>query len=416
MPTGKAGTAAGGPEQWKDIRAHAAQARVLTSDARFTLAAAGTGGGKTFIGAVWAAQEIAKHPDQPGMIVAPTYKVLRDATMPAWLSLVQDTHLAGLWKKTDGHYVLPNGTTIYCASADNPNSIEGKHVKWIWADEAGQYDHWAWVVLQARVGVKLGRVLFTTTPYALNWLFTDIYEPWQNGVPGIQVINWATAQNPYYPRAEIERARLALSPEVFAMRYMGHFVRMEGLVWPDFHTCVVEQAHPFGDVQHVGGQDYGNNTAIVSGVLDANDCLWITETYFRVGGTLDQHTEALRKGTQYWGDPSGAEWIKELRNVRGFDVWPANNDVELGIAAVTERIRTGRLKVVRSANKPLISQVETYHRDEIHGRPVKVDDHCPDALRYLCVMATAKSRPYAGVRVPQDRRPLAIPLLGRRVL
>lgn len=369
----------------KKLSLHESQHRVIESDRRFVLAAAGTGGGKTYVGPIWLWQEIAKHPTESFIIVAPTYKVLRDATIPSWMNIVRGTALEGEYKKSDGQYILPTGGVIYLASADKPDSIEGKHVKAIWADEAGQYDFWAWVVLQARVGSKLGRVLFTTTPYGLNWLFTEVYLRWKNGDPDYGVINWGTIDNPWYPKEEIDRARRTLSPEIFSMRYEGQFVRMEGLVYPDFHKWIVPSFTPYGECSWYGGLDFGfgNPTAKHDAALDQNDVLWVMNEYYKSSGLIGEVAESMRRDAIYGADPAGAQWIAELEAM-GFDVRPANNDVEFGIQEVTARGRLGKLKIVRPECPALVDESETYHRDKKTGKPVKAKDHGMDGLRYLC--------------------------------
>jgi hypothetical protein len=59
----------------------------------------------------------------------------------------------------------------------------------------------------------------------------------------------------------------------------------------------------------------------------------------------------------------------------------------VGIDRVSERIRTGRLKVVRRDCLPLISEAHTYAYDVSRQseEPEKHDDHSMDSLRYLCV-------------------------------
>jgi hypothetical protein len=54
---------------------------------------------------------------------------------------------------------------------------------------------------------------------------------------------------------------------------------------------------------------------------------------------------------------------------------------------VSERIRTGRLRIVRGACLPLVRELGMYHYDPDKRleEPVKEDDHAVDSLRYLCV-------------------------------
>lgn len=404
----------------KDIVVHRAQARVLMSDRRFILAAAGTGGGKTYVGALWLALQIARNPGQQWIITAPTHTVLRDVTLPTWMNCVRGTKLEGRYKKSDKQYRLPDGGVIYLASAENPNSIEGKHVSGAWCDEAGQYVRWAWVVIQARVGNKMGRVLFTTTPYALNWLFDEIYLPWKsNRDTTIDCINWATAENPSYPRDEIERARASLSPEVFSMRYLGEFVRREGLVYPEYQKWLADRAEPFGPVRRYGGIDFGFHNAMVKydAMLDAHDVLWLDSEYYKRGGLLEEMAATMRIDTDYAGDPSGAQWIAELKRKHGYRVHPAINDVEPGIEAVTARGRTNRLRIVGKRCPELVDCLASYHRNDKTMKPVKEDDDPADAMRYL-IMHVADREGVGKMEYTESGRAATfdVPRIGRGML
>jgi hypothetical protein len=65
-------------------------------------------------------------------------------------------------------------------------------------------------------------------------------------------------------------------------------------------------------------------------------------------------------------------------------VWPGNNALAGGIAAVTARLESGRLKVARGACPELAREAGLY-RYEAEGSetPLDRDNHALAALRYL---------------------------------
>ena len=79
-------------------------------------------------------------------------------------------------------------------------------------------------------------------------------------------------------------------------------------------------------------------------------CLWITGERYLRETPLHEHAAALRElGEVMWyADPAGRTEIEELR-ASGLVVRRGDNDIRPGIAAVTARLRTGRLKVRRDA-------------------------------------------------------------------
>lgn len=175
-------------------------------------------------------------------------------------------------------------------------------------------------------------------------------------------------------------------------------VKREGLVYPGFEACIVDSApdhRPDG-----GGMDFGINNPYVAlwGFLDHDDVLWVTGCRYVRQTTIPTHAEAIPYGVAYWCDPSGAEQIRQLRDL-GHEVRPcvhmptrgAAGEVKKpllsGIDMVGERMRTGRLKIVRRDCLPLVRELGLYHYDpeKESDEPVKEDDHSPDALRYWVV-------------------------------
>lgn len=176
-------------------------------------------------------------------------------------------------------------------------------------------------------------------------------------------------------------------------------VRREGLVYPGFDACLVEPDGGLADPD-AGGLDFGfsNPFAAVWGHLDHDDVLWITGERYRSQCTLPIHCEAIPRGVRYWCDPADPESIRELR-IAGHDAVPcvhlpgrgaageAKKPKLAGIDRVSERIRTGRLRIVRSKCPNLVRELGLYHynSDNLSEDPVKEDDHSCDALRYLIV-------------------------------
>ena len=167
--------------QEKEITLADHQAKAIDSQKRFIALIGGTGGGKTFTGPMWLYQEIEKHPDDHFLVIAPTYKMLIRATVPTMIEIFRGTHAEGEYKASIGQYVLPTGGTIWFGSADRPETLEGGQYRAAWLDEAGQMKRQVWIVIQARLGLKQGRAFITTTPYAVNWLYTEFYKKWLAG-------------------------------------------------------------------------------------------------------------------------------------------------------------------------------------------------------------------------------------------
>jgi phage terminase large subunit len=200
--------------------------------------------------------------------------------------------------------------------------------------------------------------------------------------------------------------------------YECSFVALEGLVYPDFPIALVDNwPQPAG--QRVGGIDFGwrNPFAALWGVLDRDDVLWIAGERYLRQTPLHEHATALREqGSVTWyADPAGRTEIEELR-AAGVAVRSGDNDLRAGIAAVTARLRTGRLRVHRSACPNLAAEARLYRYPTAAERaaqgeePLDRDNHALAALRYL--VARLDARFLARLRRRPTTTPAAEPALA----
>ena len=405
----------------KVYKLHQGQSAVLRSTTRFTAAVAGTGGGKTAIGPLWLMRRIKALVDAGvtekfiGMVVAPTYKILSRATVPTLVEVFRGTEFEGRFLESKGQYILPAGLGIlYLLSADSPNGLEGGQLNLgAWLDEAGQMSYQAWLALCRRTGKNEAPILITTTPYLANWLKTAFMDLAFKGDKDYTVVTWASIKNPAYPVSEYERARKTMRKSEFEMTYNGIISSPEGMVYPEFHTCIVDNIDEKEGVR-VGGIDFGWRAPFcaLSGVLvveDGKDILYIYKERYVTHCGLAIHAMHLDKSTRWYADPSEPEMIEDLRK-RGFKVQKAKNPIKAGISAVNARILSGRLKV-SSTCVNLIMEAGLYQypdsakdkddqdKNIIDEKPLEGADHALDALRYICM-----SLPQAGRKLNNARK------------
>lgn len=385
-----------------EITLHKYQSKAFDSQKRFIALIAGTGGGKTYFGPVWLINEIMKKPNGKFLIVAPVYKMLERASLPSLLKTLKDGKIKHDFKKQEGKITLSSkinsiNTTaeIFLASADRPDTLEGMHIDGAWLDEAGQMKYWAWIVIQARLGQRLGRALLTTTPYGMNWLYTEFWKRWRDGDKNYDVIQFTSIDNPYYPKEEFERAKTAMSKEVFEMRYMGQFRKMSGLIYADFNANhIIEPFEIPESWGRIAGIDFGWNNPFVflEIAIDNDDNYYIISEYYQQQRTLQEHIKVIREITEgksydaIYCDPSGKQQIEDLKSNISLSFKEANNDVFSGIEYINTLIKTNRIKVFKTC-KNFLDEIETYHWKEVRNgitkdEPEKENDHAMDALRY----------------------------------
>ena len=386
------------------VKLHKGQTRVWKSKAKYVAMLAGTGSGKTWVGPIWLYREIQQHPTGSFLVVSPTYQMFQRIVLPETLKFM-DAVAKGEYRSGERTYYLPTGGKIYFGSADNPFSLEGVHVYAAWMDEAGQMKREAWDVVLRRVGFHNGRVLITTTPYNLGWLKTEFYDRWKAGDKDYDVIQFASIENPYYPREEFERAKATMPDWKFKMFYLGEFTKPEGLVYEDFDSSK-HIVNPFPippEWRRVMGIDFGYNnpTAAVWIAVSPDDVMYVYREYYKRNKIPQESgAEILRlcEGENIeaaFCDPSEPAAIEEYRRL-GIPAISANNAVKKGIETVIARLKSDRLFVFRGLNN-LLDEIENYrwkvHNESVIDEPLKEYDHAVDALRYAVLSVQTRHEP-----------------------
>jgi len=375
----------------EEVKLHKYQRKTFLSQARFVAMIAGTGGGKTFFLPIWLLNEIQKHPKEQFFVVAPTFPLFQRTTLPEVKQRL-DRHVGGVYKEQKKRYELSTGGIIYFGSADNPDSLEGGQMVAAAIDEAGQIKVAAWQAVQRRLGVKMGRCLLTTTPYSLNWLKTDFHDRWKKGDSDYDVIQFPSIGNPYYPKAEYERAERTLDRRIFEMRYMGLFRKMAGLVYVEFTNRNIKEPKGIKFKRVVAGVDWGfypDPCAVILHGEDSQGRIWVFYEYYELRKTPDEIKDkavALNekyKVETFWCGQDEPGSIEMLRRA-GLDA-RANEvkSVAEGQGAVTALIKNDALFVSKECPNWL-DEVETHHYPEGKDKP-EGPNHALDATRYAIV-------------------------------
>ena len=277
--------------------------------------------------------------------------------------------------------------TIYFISAENPDRMQGIHAKGIVGDEAGLFDRLWWDTAVQRIAYRKGQILLLTTPYAENWLKTEVWDRWIAGDPNFHVENPSSLDNPFYPREEYERAKRQLPDWKFKMLFEGKFTKPAGLIYPEYET--VEPFEIPKGWYVFGGVDFGfNNPFAVVWIAEDPDSgtFYVFDEFKRSGLTIDEMEKVLKKRSCiYYGDPASKEALETLR-ARGIDIRPAKKDVLAGISFVQGLFKSGRLKVFKNLVY-LIDELNSYQWEMDRGenlldKPRKENDHLLDGLRY----------------------------------
>jgi hypothetical protein len=367
--------------------------------------------GKTTVGAHKAKLAIHRFTssDDNFIITAPTYKILAQSTLPAFIKVMAG---CGTFMKADMTFKVSGGGTVYFRTGENPDSVVGiTNVRFIWGDEAGLYSLYFWENLQARAAFMSAQILLTTSPYTLNWIYREIIRPKLRSADAradVELVQAASWENPHMPKDWIDRSRVTMDPRRFNALFGGKWERMAGLVYDCFdeieNQCEA-YALPSG-TKYVGGIDWGYTEPFVFKIraitLEGHH-RGVFELYAS-GLTIAGIIDAVRRAYTTFGvsmiycGPDQPGYIEEL-NRHGLHATAANNDVRLGIDRHYELLKTRRLKYFRGTHPYSLDEYETYHYpapDELKpdeavkdAKPVQQNDHALDADRYISIMTHA---------------------------
>lgn len=386
--------------------------------------------GKTRVGAVRTKLFMHQftHAEDSFLVLAPTYKIMKQATLPAFLNVMKGV---GYYHKADATFEMNGGGIAYMRTNTDPDSIVGiTNVRHIWGDEAGKYSLYFWENIQGRSAFLRCPITLTSSPYALNWAYKEIIHPSMKGMldPDIELIQARSDENPYFPKDEYEKRKEKMDARRFNMMFGGRFDKMEGLVYDifdeDYHIIPFDPILlPQGTV-YVAGVDWGYNNQqvlLVRAITPDNYHYQVAEFYKTKLTIKDFIKVAQMYSSQYpismhFCDPSRPENIEEF-NRAGLPAMPADNSIRKGIDIHYDLIKEGRFKIFRGAHSYSLDEYEAYHypdededinvnKDQKEKLPVKANDHGMDATRYISVH-TYKGWKKAGIIKPGNKNIVA---------
>jgi phage terminase large subunit-like protein len=161
------------------------------------------------------------------MIVAPTYPMLRDATLRTFLELARRGKVIRSWLKGDMIATLTDGKVIMFRSADDPDRLRGPNLSWFYLDEAAMMDQEAWNVMIGRLRQAPGRAWATSTPRGMNWLAKLV----KSG-PEYALITSSTRDNRFLPAGFVATLEQAYTSRMVRQEVDGLFLDdVPGALW-----------------------------------------------------------------------------------------------------------------------------------------------------------------------------------------
>jgi hypothetical protein len=307
--------------------------------------------------------------------------------------------------RTRTHVELDNGSRIISLPGREGNIRSYSKVALLVIDEAARVPDDLYRSVRPMLAVSRGRLVCLSTPFGKRGFF---YRDWEGeSVPWHRIrVPWQECPRitPEFIAAETQ----ALGDSWVRQEYECRFESLEGLVYPDFESQCAVDVWPQPAGKKVGGIDFGfrNPFCALWGVLDRDDVLWIGHERYLRQTPIHEHASALPRDVLWYADPAGRTEINELSRA-GLKVRRGPNAIQSGIAAVTARLRTGRLRICRAACPNIFAEAFLYryaggpHPGATGEAPLDCHNHALAALRYAVAgldtgfMARFRSHPRA---------------------
>lgn len=410
------------------FRAFSQQKDFLLSQKRILGAFAGKRGGKTEVGAIkgiiHTEKQIGFKPNgiDPylGIVIAPTGDMLRRLSMKKFLAYSKPFGYSE--HKTHQEWTWHNKSVVNGISADKPQRLEGAKANWIWIDEIFQVDKQVYLEAKARVADTQGTLWVTGSlgvQYRnpkLHWVYEEFkLKP----TPNMEVFEWRTSDNPFFPQDEIEDLRRDLDPLTFRQmfeinwdvpgsalvydeisnanfikgyKYNPHFETYIAIDWGWTHpmACLFFQYDRRNDVVYLFDEIVGSRLTleILWDRIQAKKQEYGQDTFRIKDWVCDIAGNQEREQTGY----SNVQWFAEKPRSISFKY--TSSLISYGIPIVRSYVRNGmgqtkffidEIKCPKSTDG-----LKTYSYPEKNGviiseTPVKKDDDCVDGVRYFFV-------------------------------
>jgi PBSX family phage terminase large subunit len=273
-----------------------------------------------------------------------------------------------------------------------------------------------------RMSVAGAQIFATTNPdNPGHWVRKDWLN--RNAELGIRSWHFTLEDNPALPTEYMERMKRSFTGLWYRRYILGHWVMSEGAIYEAFDSAVhVVDELPAISRWLCDAIDYGtvNPFADVLIGLGVDGRLYVVSEYRHDSRTARrqltdaEYSEARRRWltrvihpqtnvvgvSPEWTivDPSASSFIEQLHRDKVSGVMPADNTVLDGIRTVATLFAADRLRVHRSC-AGLIDELPGYSWDDEaaekgEDKPIKLEDHSCDALRYGVRTTEALWRPH----------------------
>lgn len=322
------------------------------------------------------------------------------------------------------------GEKVFCIGCETKraaNRLRGSEIKFCYVDEITDISQESFEMLKSRLSLPYSICHAAANPQYPSHFIKKFLDSANNGVD-IYEQDYTLYDNPFLPIEFIHGLEAEYEGTAYYQRFiLGKWTKAEGLIYPNYQDAYgVFPGDAMKDYKDICFSiDYGtmNATACILWLKASNGVWYAHKGYYYSGrNTGRQKTDEeyadeiiayfsdyLQKESEkdddeiaYYSDlkntradgsfkkistiidPSAASFITLMKKKGYFKVIKADNNVLDGIRETATAMYLGKIKI-NPAIKDWTKEVEGYVWDEAESedRPVKVDDHYMDAMRYF---------------------------------
>ncbi len=386
---------------------------------------AGTGAGKTYMGAQEALSLAWAMAGSVGLVCEPTYKKISEVVIPTFKQILGKDYSTIITRhdKSKSYLDICNGSRIWMIGLDKPEAAEGMNVDWAWLDEARLVPKLK-EAMESVMRRLRGTGMWTDhpdEPVPDNW--TCMYITTTPDYPGSvlnryfegkkklvnsHVYRMSVMDNPTLPKHYIDNVKNTHEGSGKYDRFvLGKFAAAGGVAFEYDYTIHTQGFTPPHKVESSirYGVDFGwtNPSAILSIQTDSDGRAYVVEEVYGRQLSMEVLSNHLLRLYDDHGrgpvicDRSRPDNIQEFVNA-GIDARPDKSKRDDGIADLGGRFQIQGDDLPRiyisSECENLIDEIQTYDPN------LKVHDHAVDGLRYALADLLAMTPPYTGAKPP----------------
>ena len=372
---------------------------ILHSDARINLWGGSVRSGKTIASILRWIDYVLTGPEGNLLMIGKTQRSLEHNVLDVISELVGPKNYK--YNRVAGE-VFIYGRKCFAIGANDETAkskIQGITAAGAYGDEVILWPESFFTMLLSRLSVKNAKGFFTYNPESPRcWLKVKYLD--RSDELNLKNFHFTLEDNTSLDSQYVEELKKEYTGLWYSRYILGQFVAATGAVYDSFDInkhVIAELPDKFDKIYC--SVDYGTANATCFLLFGRAKGKWTVykEYYFDSRKAGKQKTDkeyaqdliAFLDGKypqKILVDPSAASFIQEIRSLKKYRVGFAQNEVLDGIRLTSKALADGNLLIYKGCTK-LIEQIQSYTWDEKAqsvglDKPVKVDDHAVDALRY----------------------------------